>query len=245
MKIEVVKNYDEISKLAAKYMIDIIKNKEDAVLGLPTGSTPIGMYKILVKEYKKNNISFSNIRTFNLDEYIGLPKTNINSYYNFMDTNLFSHIDIKKENINIPNGMNKDIINECINYENNINRSGSMDILFLGIGQNGHIGFNEPAEFFEPYTHKVKLDENTVVANSRFFERIEDVPTTAITMGIKTILSAKKIVLLATGANKADIITKTVKGKITPHLPASILQLHNDATVIVDEAAARNLKSIV
>jgi len=241
MDIVIKKNYNEVSEFAAKCMLDVIKEKNDAVLGLPTGSTPIGMYNILVNEYKKKSISFNDIKTFNLDEYIGLSKSNKHSYYNFMDKNLFSNIDIKKENINIPNGMTSDIENECFRYENKIKEAGYMDILFLGIGQNGHIGFNEPADFFEPYTHEVKLKDKTVVANSRFFEKIEDVPTTAITMGIKTILLAKKIILIAVGGTKADSIAKMVKGKITPQLPASILQLHNDITVIADEAALSKL----
>ena len=241
MEIVIKKNYDEVSALAAKYMVEVIKNKEDAVLGLPTGSTPIGMYNILVEEYKKKSISFKNIKTFNLDEYIGLSKSNENSYHNFMEKNLFSKINIKRENINIPNGMTENIINECINYENRIKEAGYMDILFLGIGENGHIGFNEPADFFEPFTHEVKLENKTVVANSRFFEKVEDVPTTAITMGIKTILLAKRIILIAVGEAKADSIAKMIKGKITPQLPASILQLHNDITIIADEAAATKL----
>lgn len=241
MEVVIKKNYDEVSQSAAKYMLDVIKRKENAVLGLPTGSTPIGMYNIIVEKYKKNDISFNNIKTFNLDEYIGLQKSNRNSYYYFMDKNLFSFIDIKKENIYIPNGMTKDVVKECINYENKIKNSGYIDILFLGIGENGHIGFNEPANFFEPFTHEVVLKEKTVESNSRFFEKIEDVPTTAITMGIKTILSAKKVVLLATGESKSDSLCKTVNGKVSPQLPASILQLHNDVTVIIDEAAAKSL----
>lgn len=241
MEIKVEKNYEAMSELAAKFMLDVIKDKKNAVIGLPTGSTPIGMYKKVVDEYKKNNISFCDIITFNLDEYIGLSKTNYNSYYYFMNTNLFSHIDIKKNNINIPNGMTDDISKECINYENKIALEGPMDILFLGIGHNGHLGFNEPNDFFEPYTYKVELEESTISANSRFFEKIEDVPTSAITMGIKTILSAKKIVLLASGKSKAEIISKAVKEKITPQLPASILQLHDDITIVLDEAAAKYL----
>jgi len=241
MDIIIKKNYNEVSEFAAKCILNVIKEKSDAVLGLPTGSTPIGMYNILVDEYKKKSISFNDIKTFNLDEYIGLSKSNKHSYYNFMEKNLFSNIDIRKENINIPNGMTNNIEKECVQYENKIKEAGYMDILFLGIGQNGHIGFNEPADFFEPFTHEVKLKNKTVVANSRFFEKIEDVPTTAITMGIKTILSAKKIILIAVGVAKADSIAKMVKGKITPQLPASILQLHNDITIIADEAATTKL----
>jgi len=233
-------NYEEISKLAADYLINTVKAKNNAILGLPTGSTPIGMYQEVINRYK-DNISFQNVRTFNLDEYVGLDKSNINSYRYFMDENLFSHIDIKEENIHIPNGVARDIEKECINYENLLKTTGQMDIMYLGIGHNGHIGFNEPDEFFEPYTHIVKLTEDTIEANKRFFDNIESVPQTAITMGIKTIMSAKKIILLASGESKAEAILKTVKGKITPRVPASILQLHNDVTLIIDKDAAKFL----
>jgi len=233
-------NYEEISKLAADYLINTVKAKNNAILGLPTGSTPIGMYQEVINRYK-DNISFQNVRTFNLDEYVGLDKSNINSYRYFMDENLFSHIDIKEENIHIPNGVARDIEKECINYENLLKTTGQMDIMYLGIGHNGHIGFNEPDEFFEPYTHIVKLTEDTIESNKRFFDNIESVPKTAITMGIKTIMSAKKIILLASGESKAEAILKTVKGKITPRVPASILQLHNDVTLIIDKDAAKFL----
>lgn len=241
MKVIIKSNYREVSELAAQYLLNTVKSKDDAVIGLPTGGTPLGMYSIVVDELNKNSISFKNVRTFNLDEYIGLEKTNKNSYYYFMNKNLFSHIDIKQENVNIPNGMTNNVKQECINYENKIKSSGHMDILFIGIGKNGHIGFNEPADCFEPCTHEVKLQHNTITANSRFFNRIDDVPKTAITMGIKTILSAKKIILIASGQSKAEAIAKAIKGKIIPQLPASILQLHNDITVIADKEAAKNL----
>ena len=240
MEVIIKNNYEEISKLAADYLINTVKAKNDAILGLPTGSTPIGMYQEVINRYK-DNISFQNVRTFNLDEYVGLDKSNLNSYRYFMDENLFSHIDIKEENIHIPNGVATDIEKECINYENLLKTTGQMDIMYLGIGHNGHIGFNEPDEFFEPYTHIVKLTEDTIESNKRFFDNIESVPQTAITMGIKTIMSAKKIILLASGESKAEAISKTVKGKITPRVPASILQLHNDVTLIIDKDAAKFL----
>lgn len=240
MEVIIKNNYEEISKLAADYLINTVKAKNNAILGLPTGSTPIGMYQEVINRYK-DNISFQNVRTFNLDEYVGLDKSNLNSYRYFMDENLFSHIDIKEENIHIPNGVARDIEKECINYENLLKTTGQMDIMYLGIGHNGHIGFNEPDEFFEPYTHIVKLTEDTIEANKRFFDNIESVPKTAITMGIKTIMSAKKIILLASGESKAEAILKTVKGKITPRVPASILQLHNDVTLIIDKDAAKFL----
>ena len=240
MEVSIKSNYQEISQLAADYLINTVKSKSNAILGLPTGSTPIGMYKAVINQYK-DSISFQNVRTFNLDEYVGLDKTNVNSYRYFMDENLFSHIDIKEENIHIPNGVAKDMEQESVDYENFLKSTGQMDIMYLGIGHNGHIGFNEPEDFFEPYTHIVKLTYDTIEANKRFFDNIEDVPKTAITMGIKTILSAKKIILLASGQSKADAIFKTVKGKITPQVPASILQLHDDVTLIIDKDAAKYL----
>lgn len=242
LKMEVIikNNYEEISKLAADYLINTIKDKNDAILGLPTGSTPVGMYKEVINQYK-DNISFQSVRTFNLDEYVGLDKSNINSYRYFMNENLFSHIDIKEENIYIPNGAAIDMEQECINYEGLLKTTGQMDVMYLGIGQNGHIGFNEPGEFLEPFTHIVKLTEETIEANKRFFDNMESVPKTAITMGIKTIMSAKRIILLASGESKAEAILKTVKGKITPKVPASILQLHDDVTLIIDKDAAKYL----
>ncbi len=241
MEIIIKNNYQEVSKSASEYLLNIVKNKPNAVLGLPTGSSPIGMYKIIVDEYKKGNVSFENVKTFNLDEYMGLDRNNDQSYYYFMNENLYSHVNLKPENINIPNGVAEDIGQELIRYENRLKTEGPMDIMFLGIGNNGHIGFNEVGEYFEPHTHEVKLSQSTIVANARFFDKIEDVPTTAITMGIKTIFLTKKIVLIATGASKADAIAQAVNGKITPQVPASILQLHDDVTIIIDKEAASKL----
>ncbi|NLJ58169.1 MAG: glucosamine-6-phosphate deaminase [Tissierellia bacterium] len=240
MEVVIKDNYQEISQLAANYLFDTVKKKNDAVLGLPTGSTPLGMYQIIIDKYK-DNCSFQNVRTFNLDEYVGLDKTNKCSYCYYMENILFSHIDIKEENIYIPNGVAENMEEECRYYENLIRSRGPMDILFLGIGPNGHIGFNEPNYYFEPYTHVVKLTDNTIAANSRFFDSIESVPKTAITMGMKTILSAKKIVMLATGHNKAEAIAKSIKGKVTPQVPGSVLQLHNNVTLIIDKDAAKYL----
>lgn len=240
MEVIIKNNYEEISQLAAYYLINTVKTNSNAILGLPTGSTPVGMYQEVINQFN-SNISFQNVRTFNLDEYVGLDKTNVNSYRYFMDENLFSHIDIKEDNIHIPNGVAKDMEIECVDYENLLKQTGQMDIMYLGIGHNGHIGFNEPEDFFEPYTHIVKLTEDTIEANTRFFDNVESVPKTAITMGIKTILSAKKIILLAAGESKAEAILQTVKGKITPKVPASVLQLHNDVTLIIDKDAAKYL----
>ncbi|NLK63693.1 MAG: glucosamine-6-phosphate deaminase [Tissierellia bacterium] len=238
MEVIIKDNYTEISFLAADYLINTVKTKNDAILGLPTGSTPIGMYKAIINQYK-DKISFKNVRTFNLDEYVGLDRRNKNSYRYFMDENLFSHIDIKEDNIHIPDGVAQDLKQECRDYEELLKTTGQMDIMYLGIGHNGHIGFNEPGDYFEPFTHIVKLTEDTIEANKRFFANLDSVPKTAITMGIKTIMSAKKIILLASGSSKAEAISKTVKGKITPRVPASILQLHDDVTLIIDKEASK------
>lgn len=241
MNIIIKNNYEEVSQVAADFLLNTVKDKKNAVLGLPTGSTPIGMYEKVVEEHKKGNVSFKDIKTFNLDEYVNLDRDNINSYYYFMNSNLFSHIDIDKNNIHIPNGMADDVEKECMEYEEKLQSSGSMDILFLGIGINGHIGFNEPGESFQTTTHVTHLEHNTIEANARFFDKLEDVPTTALTMGMKTILSAKKIVLIATGENKANAVNEMVNGKVTPKMPASVLQLHNDVTIIIDNLAASKL----
>ena len=240
MEVIIKNNYQEISDLAADYLINKVKEKNDAIFGLPTGSTPVGMYQNIIKQHKKN-FSFKNLRTFNLDEYVGIGRKNISSYKYYMYENLFSHIDIKEENIHIPNGLAEDMNRECIDYEEILKATGQMDIMYLGIGNNGHIGFNEPGDFFEPYTHIAKLTEETIAINSRFFDDLESVPKTAITMGIKTIMSAKKIILLASGSAKAQAISKTVKGKVTPQVPGSILQLHDDVTLIIDKDAAKYL----
>lgn len=241
MEIIIKDNYEEMSRLAADYLIDVVKVKEDAILGLPTGSTPLGMYKNIIEDYK-NYISFQEVRTFNLDEYIGLDGKNENSYRYYMEKNLFSHIDIKEENIHIPNGLAQDADQECRDYENKLKSTGRMDVLYLGIGNNAHIGFNEPGHYFEPHIHIVKLAKETIATNKRFFDSIDQVPKTAITMGIKAIMSAKKIVLLASGEGKAVAIYNTIKGKITPQVPASILQLHDNVTLIIDKNAGKYLE---
>ncbi|NFN85833.1 glucosamine-6-phosphate deaminase [Clostridium sporogenes] len=241
MRIIVVDNYEEMSKKAAIMVASQVILKPDSVLGLATGDTPIGMYREIINIYKNQNLNFSKVKTFNLDEYYGLSKDNDQSYYYFMMNNLFHHVNIDKDNINIPNGMMNDIEKECKEYESNIVKAGGIDLQILGIGVNGHIGFNEPGESFEAETHLVNLDKKTIESNSRFFSSKDEVPTRAISMGIKTILHSKKIILLACGQNKADAIFKTIKGKITPNVPASILQLHKDVVVIVDKEAASKL----
>ncbi|WP_373897148.1 glucosamine-6-phosphate deaminase [Haloimpatiens sp. FM7315] len=241
MNIIVVKDYKEMSRKAAKIMASQVILKPDSILGLATGSTPIGMYEELIRMYKNGDLDFSSVKTFNLDEYYGLNKENEQSYYNFMMKNLFKHVNVKKENINIPDGMAMDTEKECLKYEKKIEASGGIDMQVLGIGANGHIGFNEPYESFEPITHLVKLDEKTIKDNSRFFNSVDEVPKTALSMGIKTIMMSKKIILLASGESKKEAIIKTIKGKISPEVPASILQLHKDVTFILDEKAAEEL----
>jgi len=241
MRIVVVDNYEEMSKRAALMIASQVMLKPDSVLGLATGDTPLGMYKELIKLYNKKDVDFNEVRTFNLDEYYGLDRENPQSYYNYMNTNLFNTINIVRENINMPDGMAKDVDSSCVNYENKIKELGGIDMQVLGIGGNGHIGFNEPDVNFEAETHLVNLDEETIEANSRFFKSIKDVPVKAISMGIKTIMSSKKIILLANGLNKAKAIERAVNGKINPNIPASILQLHNDVTIIIDKKAGSNL----
>jgi glucosamine-6-phosphate deaminase len=241
VRIVIAKDYYELSKKAANLLASQITLKPNSVLGLATGSTPMGAYNELIRIYKEGNISFSEVMTFNLDEYYGLDKENTQSYYYFMMENLFKHVNMNKNNIYIPDGRAKDISNECIEYEHKIMQAGGIDLQLLGIGRNGHIGFNEPDVKFEAQTHLVTLDEDTIEANSRFFTAMEDVPRRAISMGIKTIMHSRKIILLANGEEKAETINNMINGKITPELPASVLQLHPDVVVLLDEKAASRL----
>lgn len=241
MRVIKVKDYEEMSSVAAAMVSGQVMLKPDSVLGLATGDTPLGMYKNLIKQFEQGKIDFSEITTFNLDEYYGIPKTNCQSYYYYMMDNFFQYTNIKRENINIPDGMAEDILKECESYENRIKKANGIDLQILGIGVNGHIGFNEPDVNFEAETHLVILDEKTIQSNARFFESIEEVPTKAISMGIKTIISSRKIVLLANGLAKAEAVEQMVNGKISPEMPASILQLHKDVTIIVDEEAGSKL----
>lgn len=237
MRIIIVKDYEELSKRAANILASQIILKPSSVIGLATGSTPIGTYQELVRLYKSGNIDFSEVVTFNLDEYYGLDRYDKQSYYFFMNKYLFSHINIDRKNVHIPDGKAENIYIECKTYEKKIKKAGGIDIQLLGIGRNGHIGFNEPDMKFEALTHLVNLDEDTIKANSRFFNSIEEVPKQAISMGIKTIMNSKKILLLAYGAQKNETIYNMVNGRITPELPASVLQLHIDVTVILDKGA--------
>ena len=237
MKIIKTKDYADMSRKAANIIAAQVIMKPDCVLGLATGSTPIGTYKELIKGYENGDLDFSQVKTANLDEYRGLEKTNDQSYDYFMKDNLFNHININFENLNIPNGEKPDAEEECARYEAVVKALGGQDLQLLGMGHNGHIGFNEPADEFPKETHCVDLQESTIQANKRFFEKVEDVPTQAYTMGIGTIMQAKKILVVASGADKAEIVKKAFFGPITPQVPASILQLHPDVTVVVDEAA--------
>ncbi|KAI4453198.1 glucosamine-6-phosphate isomerase [Holotrichia oblita] len=211
------------------------------IISLATGSTPVGMYKEIVAKHKKSEVDFKGVTTFNLDEYYPIKNNDNQSYIYFMKENLFNHINIDMKKVNIPNGEAADPLIECAEYEKKIKAAGGIGLQVLGIGQNGHIGFNEPCDVFEAQTHYVTLDESTINANSRFFESKEQVPKHALSMGIKTIMMAKKILLLVTGEVKAEILKKTITGDITPSVPASVLQLHQDVIVVADEAAARFL----
>lgn len=238
MRIIISKDYKDMSKKAAHILAGQLIMKPESVIGLATGSTPLGIYEYLVSMYKDDLISFERAVTFNLDEYCGLDGKNPQSYRYFMDKNLFDQIDILKENIHIPNGIAENLEEECLEFEMKIRDSGGIDFQLLGIGRNGHIGFNEPDLKFESSTHVVQLDDDTRDANARFFNNMKDVPEVAISMGIKTIMHSKKILLLASGAEKAGIVYEMIYGDIGPNLPASVLQLHPDVTVIIDEDAA-------
>ena len=235
MRIYKTKNYDEMSRKAANIISAQMILKPESVLGLATGSSPIGTYKQLINWYKKGDLDFSQIHSINLDEYKGLDASNSESYAYFMRHNLFDHVNIKPENTYIPNGMEEDVDKECTRYNSIIHQLGGIDLQLLGIGLDGHIGFNEPDKYFVKSTHVVDLHESTIKANSRFFENEDEVPKRAITMGMVSIMQAKKILLIANGKAKRDILEKAFYGPITPEIPASILQLHPDITVIYSE----------
>ena len=238
MKLIVVKDYDAMSKEAALEMANVINNKPNAVLGLATGGTPIGMYKELIKMNKEGKIDFSNITTVNLDEYIGLSQ----SYRYFMNKNLFDHININKKNTFVPNGLAKDIAKEGREYDRMIDELGGTDIQLLGVGNNGHIAFNEPGSSLVSGTHLTDLTESTIEANSRFFESMDEVPKTAITMGLGQIMKSKKILLIASGESKAEAMKMLFSGKITSECPVTMLNMHRDVVVVLDEAAAKYVK---
>ncbi len=241
MKVIITKNYDEMSAEAYKIMKEVVTSNPEAILGLATGSTPIGLYKNMIEDYKKGAVSYAKIKTVNLDEYAGLDYSSDQSYVYFMRHNLFDHIDIDLKNTNIENGKAENAEEECARY-NALLETMQQDIQILGIGSNGHIAFNEPGTPFGSVTHVVALAESTIKDNSRMFASIDEVPTKAFTMGLKNIMNAKKIVILANGANKAKAVYGLVKGEVTETVPASVLQLHPDCTLICDEAAAELIK---
>ena len=237
MQIYKAKDYQDMSRKAANIISAQVILKPDCVLGLATGSSPVGTYQQLIEWYKKGDLDFSRVTSINLDEYRGLPGDNDQSYPYFMNHNLFDHVNIRKECTYVPDGLEPDPQKACAAYEEIIRKSGGVDLQLLGLGHNGHIGFNEPADSFPKETHCVDLTESTIEANKRFFASIDDVPRQAYTMGIGTIMSAKKILIIVSGADKAEILNKVINGPITPQVPASILQLHPDVTVVADEAA--------
>lgn len=237
MRIYKGKDYADMSRKAANIISAQVIMKPDCVLGLATGSTPIGLYQQLVAWYEKGDLDFSEVRTVNLDEYKGLSRENDQSYYYFMHHNLFDHVNLPAENSHLPNGMEPDSDRECRRYSKLIRSMGGVDLQLLGIGHNGHIGFNEPGDAFDNDVHCVDLTQSTIEANKRFFASADDVPKQAYTMGIKTIMQAKKILIVASGEDKADIVRDAFFGPITPKVPASVLQLHNDVTLVADEAA--------
>lgn len=235
MKFITVESYEKLSRLAAGMIAAQVIGKENSVLGLATGSSPLGTYDCLAKACADGDVDFSKVTTVNLDEYVGLTGDNDQSYRYFMNKNLFSRINVPMEKTNVPNGCADDVEAECKRYDKLIEDLGGIDIQLLGIGLDGHIGFNEPDEYFTAGTHAVKLDPSTIEANARFFESIDDVPKEAVTMGMLAIMQAKKVLLIANGKNKKEILEKAFYGPITPQVPASILQLHPDVTVIYSE----------
>ncbi|PKM54336.1 MAG: glucosamine-6-phosphate deaminase [Firmicutes bacterium HGW-Firmicutes-5] len=239
MTIFVKENYAAMSKKAANIVAGQVNLKPDSVLGLATGSTPEGMYRELVELYKEDRIDFSEVTTFNLDEYYGLPIENNQSYAYYMNKNFFSQVNISSDNIHIPNSISNNLAVVCEAYDRLIEINNNIDLQILGIGNNGHIGFNEPDVKFEASTHLVELDEDTIEANARFFESVDDVPRQAISMGIRNIMHTKKIILMANGANKASILKEMLFGPVTPNVPASVIQLHNDVTIILEKEAAK------
>lgn len=237
MKVTVLKTAEEIGVAVAKIFTDEVKANPDCILGLATGASPIPTYDNIIKTHKEEGISFKGVKTYNLDEYCDLPKADKNSYYTFMHEQLFNGLDILEENVHFLDGNATDTDAECRRYDNEINEAGGIDIQLLGIGNNAHIGFNEPADSFTDGSFKVKLTDSTIEANKIYFDE-NPMPHYALTMGVNQIMSAKKIVLIATGPKKAEAVRNMIKGEVTPQVPASILQKHNDVEIFLDEAAA-------
>lgn len=241
MRIYCEKDYNAVSRRTANLIAAQILSKPDCVLGLATGSSPVGTYKELIQWCEQGDLSFREVRSVNLDEYYGLAPEHDQSYRYFMNTNLFNHVDIAPENTNVPSGLAADPAEECARYEGLVAALGYADLQLLGMGRNGHIGFNEPCDSFPVATHLVDLTESTIEANARFFASADDVPRQALTMGIGTIMRARKILVVVNGADKADAVWKAFAGPIVPQVPASILQLHPDVTLVGDESALSKL----
>ncbi len=241
MRVIVKKDYDEMSKLAGEMICDVVRKNSRAVLGLATGSTPLGTYKEMIRQHKEEGLDFSQVVTFNLDEYVGLDHEHDQGYYYFMYHNLFKHINVRLENVHVPSGTAEDIDAMCAEYEDMIEEFGGIDIQLLGIGGNGHIAFNEPGTAVFSRTNWVALEEGTIQDNARFFKSANEVPRYAVSMGIGTILEAREVLLLANKESKANAVVKSVEGPITAMVPASALQLHAKCTFIVDAAAASKL----
>ena len=241
MRILYSEDYNRMSLQAAKVVAAQIILKPDSVLGLATGASPVGMYKQLIEWYQKGDLSFAKVKAVNLDEYKGLSKDHPNSYYRFMCENFFSYVNIDLNYVYIPNGLNKNITDECNKYNKIIESLGGIDFQVLGIGHNGHIGYNEPGESFNIETHCVKLSQSTKEANKRFFNSIDDVPDYAYTMGIKPIMHAKKILVLTNGGDKKDVLLDAFFGPVIPAVPASILQLHNDVIICGDKSCLKRI----
>ena len=238
MNVLVFDSEEQIGIAAGYYMCGQVLQKPDSVLGLATGSTPLKPYSHMIKLYNQGAVDFSKVTTFNLDEYCNLDVKDVNSYHSFMHTNLFDHINIPEENINFLNGNAEDLEEECKQYELKIKKAGGIDIQLLGIGSNGHIAFNEPSDAFQRWSHVVALKESTIKDNSRFFKSIDEVPTHAVTMGIGSIMQAKRILIIAIGENKAKAVKQLIDGNVTPQCPASVLQFHTDVTLMLDKGAA-------
>lgn len=241
MRIIIEEDYQAMSRKAALLVASQVTLKADSVLGLATGDTPLGMYQELIEMYRRGEIDFSEVTTFNLDEYYRLPVDNPQSYHYYMREEFFNHVNLEPATTHLPDGMAGDVIRECKEYEEKIERCGGIDLQVLGIGSNGHIGFNEPGEKLNVTTDLVSLTEETIKANSRFFDCLDDVPKKAISMGMATILKAGRIILLASGKAKAKAIEKTVSGFVDTRIPSSLIQTHPEVTLIIDEDAARLL----
>lgn len=242
MKLIEAKDYTDMSNIAGEMILAQIQKKKNSVLGLATGSTPIGMYQYLIEAYKNGKGRYNEVTVFNLDEYVGMSPADPNSYHYFMRTELFDHIDVSSANLHIPNGEEQDIDKVCLDYEKLIVQKGGIDLQVLGIGMNGHVGFNEPNTPFTSKTHRVKLTESTRLANQRFFDSLDAVPTHALTMGINTIMCSREIILLVSGKSKAEILRQLLIGSVTEEVPASVLKNHSNVTLIADQEALSLMK---